>query len=80
MEYNRIKPQSPEDSDNREIVIDGLDKDFDGYLLLGYLKEGHEKVLVVRGNDPACCDALSFFFPTIAEWHSLGSEDEPESD
>ena len=52
----------------------------DGFLLIGYRKGDHKKLVIEKGNDPACRDALSFFKAVIQAWASMRPDNEDEPD
>ena len=61
-------------------LVEELSETLDGFLLIGYRKGDHKKVVIEKGNDPACRDALSFFKAVIQAWASMGPNNEGEPD
>ena len=80
MGFNRTRSQCQGEDNNSQAVVNMLDEDFDGYILLGYRKGDHDKVVVVRGEEPACRDALTFFFPAVEAWKELARDEGDESE
>ena len=80
MGFNRTRNQRKDEDNNSQAVVNMLDEDFVGYILLGYRKGDHDKIVVVRGEEPACRDALTFFFPAVEAWKGLVGDEGDESE
>ena len=60
-------------------IVNDLSENFDGFVLIGYKKGDHQKIVIEKGTDPACRDALTFFGAAIQAWLAMGAADEEES-
>ena len=56
----------------------GLNQIADGYIVVGYLKNTHEKFAQFYSTDQACNDALAFFHGPVNEWMQLLKSEELE--
>ena len=68
---NKEKDENPLDP-----VMDCMD----GFVIVGYLKEGHKKVAHIFSNDPACRDALTYFDGAVGSWLELGQDNENQEE
>ena len=67
-------------SDQESTPLESLQECMDGFVLLGYTKNGHKKVVQLYANDPACRDALSFFNAAISAWIEMGQDELEEEE
>ena len=59
-------------------IVENLSENFDGFLVIGYRKGDHEKIIIEKGKDPACRDALTLFGAAIQAWLAMGMEQEDD--
>jgi len=59
--------------------FDYLEQCADGFIVVGYLKDTHEKFFHFHANDQACKDALCFFHVPVGAWMEMGKNGEEES-
>ena len=50
----------------------------DGFLVVGYIKDTHEKFAHFYARDKACKDALTFFRHPVETWMDFTSDGEEE--
>ena len=43
----------------------------DGFIVVGYIKDSHERFAQFYASDNACNDALAFFHPHVHNWMNL---------
>ena len=43
----------------------------DGFIVVGYTKDSHDKFAQFYASDNACNDALAFFHPHVQNWMNL---------
>jgi len=48
----------------------------DGYIVVGYLKDTHDKFAQFYATDRACNDALAFFHAPVNEWMQFMESDQ----
>ena len=60
--------------------VEDLQKSMDGFVLVGYTKGEHKKVVHFHANDPACRDALNFFNVAIEVWLEMGQDSPTEEE
>ena len=75
MGFSRKQPRER----NLDEIVENLSENFDGFVVVGYQKGDHKKIVIEKGKDPACRDALTFFGAAIQAWLGMGLETEEES-
>ena len=50
-----------------------LKKHVDGFILIAYRKDNHEKIAMKYAADQACADGLSFLDAHVGQWKELGT-------
>ena len=76
MGFNRKQPSSK----GIDETLATLSENLDGFLLVGYQKGDHKKVILEKSKDPACRDALTFFAGAIRAWLAMGAGNEEETE
>ena len=60
--------------DKETSPVEDLQESMDGFVLVGYTRGEHKKVIHFHANDPACRDALNFFNAAIGAWLDMGND------
>jgi len=64
--------------ENEQNPFHSLEECTDGFLVVGYIKETHEKFAHFYAKDNACKDALTFFGHPVETWMDFTSGGEEE--
>ena len=64
--------------ENNNNPLEELQQCTDGFVVVGYLKDTHEKFAHFFSKDNACNDALTFFHGSVETWMGMSPKDEEE--